>query len=69
MLTVVVALAVLLAVGLTLGRAPLFRALVSLLTLAVFILITAPWLSRGSSVSIAWRWSGSLARSSSFGFG
>jgi hypothetical protein len=55
MLTVVVALAVLLAVGLTLGRAPLFRVLVSLLTLAVFTLITAPWLSWMAVVEVD-RW-------------
>jgi 4-amino-4-deoxy-L-arabinose transferase-like glycosyltransferase len=44
MLTVFVAVAVLLAVGLALGRGPLFRVLVSVLALLVFVLVTVPWL-------------------------
>ncbi len=44
MLTVFVAVAVLLAVGLALGRAPLFRVLVSLFALLLFVLVAGPWL-------------------------
>ncbi len=44
MLTVVVVVAVLLAVGLALGRAPLFRVLVALLALLTLALIAVPWL-------------------------